>query len=79
MAACRQPFILNNMKYIGGRKAATSAVPYSIAAQVSIYSALVLTAMALAPSASAQEAQYNRPSLWMGAAVGANFSYYRGM
>jgi outer membrane protein OmpA-like peptidoglycan-associated protein len=59
----------------GSRKARSA---YSITAQILIYSALLLTAIVLVLPAKAQEAQYTKPSLWMGAAVGANFNYYRG-
>jgi outer membrane protein OmpA-like peptidoglycan-associated protein len=51
---------------------------YSITAQILIFSALVLAAMAFILPVNAQEAQYTKPSLWIGAAVGANFNYYQG-
>lgn len=59
----------------GSRKARSAN---SITTQVLIFSALVLTAIIVSLPANAQEAQYTKPSLWIGAAAGANFNYYRG-
>lgn len=52
--------------------------PYSLTVKFLIFSALVLTAIALNLPAKAQDVQYTKPSLWFGAAAGANFNYYRG-
>lgn len=59
----------------GSRNAQSS---HSITVQILIFGALIIAAIALALPARAQGLQYTKPSLWMGAAIGANFNYYRG-
>ena len=50
----------------------------SLAVQGFLFAALILSAMAVVNPLSAQEARFTRPSLWFGAAAGANFNFYRG-
>lgn len=51
---------------------------YSLTVQALLFTALFLTAMAVANPLSAQEITYTKPSLWFGAAAAANFNFYRG-
>lgn len=60
------------------RRSSTARSLYSLTTQVLIFSALILTAMATFNPLKAQETQFTKPSLWIGAAVGANFNFYRG-
>ena len=50
--------------------------PYSLPIKSLILSALILTG--IQATLQAQETQYTKPSWYFGAAVGANFNYYRG-
>lgn len=59
----------------GSRRARS---PYSLKFKHLIFSAILLTAITIQTPLKAQEVQYTKPSLWIGAAVGANFNYYRG-
>ena len=52
--------------------------PYNLTRKSLIFCALILTALAVYSPLRAQDVQYTKPSLWFGAAVGANFNYYRG-
>lgn len=51
---------------------------YSLNFKHLIFSALFLTILAIQGPLQAQDDQYTKPSLWIGAAVGANVNYYRG-
>lgn len=46
--------------------------------EILIFISLVFAAVVVALPTSGQEVQYTKPSFWIGAAVGANFNYYRG-
>ena len=68
---------MKNMKNTNFRKGPRMAwSPYSLTLRNLIFSALILTGIQ-APL-QAQEAQYTKPTWWIGGAVGANFNFYRG-
>jgi outer membrane protein OmpA-like peptidoglycan-associated protein len=56
----------------------TARPPYSLIIQYLIFGVLILIAVLVHAPVKAQEVEYTKPSLWIGAAVGANFNYYRG-
>jgi outer membrane protein OmpA-like peptidoglycan-associated protein len=59
----------------GSRTARSS---YNLIMQYVFFTALVSIAIIVHAPVKAQDIEYTKPSLWIGAAVGANFNYYRG-